>query len=81
MVKLEKGLKASDLEKKDSLLQVIGRLEENLFAIPGYDLELEGHKDHNHDHTNIALSVEEIYQVQEELLKALNQIQTILRKS
>lgn len=78
MSQLEKRLQSSIHPNKDSLYQVIKELEESLFTIPGYELDITGHEGHNHSHSNIALSAEEIYKVQEDLLKQLNQVKNTL---
>ncbi|OEK04011.1 hypothetical protein [Roseivirga misakiensis] len=79
MQRLADSLKGAEYHHKDSLLEVIHTLEEGLFAIPGYDLVLEGHEGHDHGDPNVALSISEIVAVHEELLKQLKQIQTLLR--
>lgn len=79
MEHLEQVLEQSNHQKKDSLSKIVEELEEGLFEITGYSLELSGHEGHDHIHSRIELSAEEIYKVHEELLKQLNQIQTLLK--
>ncbi|KYG81709.1 hypothetical protein EV198_1919 [Roseivirga ehrenbergii] len=82
MEHLEQMLEQSNHQKKDSLSRIVEELEEGLFEIPGYSLELSGHErheGHDHGHTKIELSEEEIYKVQEELVNQLNQIQLLLQ--
>lgn len=81
MTQLEARLESSVHQHKDSLLQAIEELEESLFTIPGYNLDMPGHEGHDHDHADITLSSQEIYDVQEELVKQLKQIKTILDNS
>lgn len=71
---LEQSLENSSIEVRDSLSQVLHELEESLFEIPGYHLELPGHEGHNHSHSKIELSNQEIYDVQVDLLEQLNEI-------
>ena len=71
---LEQSLENSSIEVRDSLSQVLHGLEESLFEIPGYHLELPGHEGHNHSHSKIELSNQEIYDVQVDLLEQLNEI-------
>jgi len=78
---LEAILEQSVYEKKDSLIKVVHDLEEGLFPIPGYKLDLLGHEGHNHGHTRIELSFEEILSVQQELVKQLHEIQNNLKIS
>ena len=76
---LEHILEQSVHENKDSLIQVIDELEEGLFPIPGYKLDLPGHEGHDHGHAKIALSSEEIHNVQKELVEQLREIQNNLK--
>lgn len=79
MHELENRLENSVFQEKDSLLQVVEGLEEGLFEIPGYHLDLPGHEGHDHSHSRLEMSAQEIFDVQEELLKQLKQIQNSLR--
>lgn len=62
----------------DSLKQVIHELEENLFAIPGYELNLPGHEGHNHGHSQPSLTDEDILAVQKDLYQQVQSIQTTI---
>lgn len=75
---LKQSFKTTQFEGRDSLLQIIEEMEEDLFAIPGYSLHLEGHEGHNHEKPDIALGDEEILEVQKELHKQLKQIQDLI---
>ena len=75
---LEQSLEATSIEARDSLIQVLHELEESLFEIPGYHLELPGHEGHDHGHSKIELSNQAIYDVQVDLLKQLNEIKKIV---
>lgn len=75
---VEEMMTGLSAQKQDSLSEVLHEVEESLFAIPGYTLELPGHEGHNHDHNRVELTAEEILAVQEELLRQLNDIKTNL---
>lgn len=64
-------LDSRNLETKDSLSEVIHELEETLFPIPGYSLNLPGHEGHDHGHSRVELTAKEILAVQEDLLQKL----------
>ncbi len=75
---LESTIESSELEAKDSLLTVIEEFEENIFEIPGYHLELPGHEGHDHGHSEIELTDQEIHDVQVEMLKELEEMRTFV---
>ncbi|MFT7269598.1 MAG: hypothetical protein ACI905_001817 [Roseivirga sp.] len=80
MEQLETILENTTRQDKDSISNVIEALEESLFAIPGYKLELPGHEGHDHGYSRVALSAEEIYKALEDLFRQLQQIQTNLNE-
>lgn len=80
MENLEQTLQHSAHEKKDSLSKIVHELEEGLFAISGYKISQSGHEGHDHGNARVELSAEEIYNVQEELVKQLKAIQDLLEK-
>ena len=45
---VEDLLDAQPMAVQDSLKEVLHEMEENLFEIPGYHLELPGHEGHDH---------------------------------
>ena len=56
-------LNISTLSAKDSLYDAIHELEESLFEIPGYHLELPGHEGHDHSHQRVELTAKEMVDV------------------
>jgi len=79
---IEDQLEGYENQSKDSLMTVIEQMEETIFEIPGYQLELPGHEghDHSHDHSEVALTDQEIYDVQVEMLKELQSLQKFISK-
>ncbi|MCE7995410.1 MAG: hypothetical protein HEP71_25760 [Roseivirga sp.] len=75
-VKDLKLLTALERERKDSLEHILHEIEESLFAIPGYELELPGHEGHDHDHSRISLSSKEMLDVQHELHKQVTHLKS-----
>lgn len=61
---------------KDSLGSVLHEMEEALFEIPGYHIELPGHEGHDHGHNRLSLTAEEILEVQRELLQQVNDLKS-----
>lgn len=64
--------------RNDSLSASIHQIEESLFPIPGYALELPGHEGHNHEHNQLGLTAKEILAIQVELLQRIEDIKWIL---
>ena len=75
---LESTIESSELEAKDSLLTVIGEFEENIFEIPGYQLELPGHEGHDHGHSEIELTDQDIYDIQIQMLEELKKMKDFI---
>ncbi len=74
---IETILSTTTHAKKDSIKEVLHELEEALFPIPGYELELSGHEGHDHGHSRPELSTEEIVQVIKELNQQLSEIEQL----
>ena len=75
---LKESIGSSELQSKDSLLTVIEGFEENVFAIPGYHLELLGHEDHDHSHSKVELTDQDIYDIQIQMLKELEEMEAFI---
>ena len=75
---IQEALKADDLVAKDSLTDVVHDLEENLFEIPGYHLELPGHEGHDHSHERVELTSTEMVDVNKALLEQIKEIKAHL---
>lgn len=75
---IEAILEADTTVGSDSLKNAIHEIEESLFEIPGYHLELPGHEGHDHSHSEVELSAEEVLAVQVDLLQRLKDIKWIL---
>ena len=83
IAEIEEELKTLESLKADSISNVIAELEETIFAIPGYELDLPGHEghDHGHDHDHdlkVELTADQILAVQQELLEKLRDIQSLI---
>ncbi len=76
---IEEALETGDVASRDSLEDVIHDLEENLFEIPGYHLELPGHEGHDHSHERVELTSTEMVEVNKELLAQVKEIRSYLR--
>lgn len=61
---------------RDSLQLIIDEIEEGLFEIPGYHLDLPGHEGHDHSHSKVELSTQEIYDVHQDMLDQLKNIKS-----
>ena len=84
ITEIKEELKTLESLKADSISNVIAELEETIFAIPGYELNLPGHEghDHGHDHDHdhdlkVELTADQILAVQQELLEKLRDIQSL----
>ena len=58
----------------DSLKEVVHELEESLFEIPGYHLHLPGHEGHDHNHSRVELTSDEILAVHKEMYKEVENL-------
>lgn len=72
------ALNLQDPDGRDSLKAVLHEIEESIFAIPGYELQLSGHEGHDHGHDRPALTADDIKEVQQALLTQLQAIKTSL---
>ena len=76
---IEESLDSQLISKQDSLKEIIEEMEENLFEIPGYHLELPGHEGHDHGHARVNLTDQEILDVHKEMHKEVKTLQNALR--
>ena len=67
-------LESTQTPVRDSLQLIIDEIEESLFEIPGYHLDLPGHEGHDHSHSKVELSTQEIYDVHQDMLEQLKSI-------
>ncbi len=79
MGELEEIVEALPEAKHDSLHDVIHEMEENLFAIPGYELNLPGHEGHDHSHGGEPnMTNDQILAVQKEMLQEVQNLKKAL---
>ena len=75
---IKDAMEVGNLASKDSLKDVIHEIEESLFEIPGYHLELPGHEGHDHSHERVELTSTEMVDVNKALLEQIKEIKAYL---
>ena len=75
---IEKAMENNTEVNADSLKEVIHEIEESLFEIPGYHLELPGHEGHDHSHERVELTSTEMVDVNKALLEQVKDIKAYL---
>lgn len=79
IAELEEELEVRESLKADSIENVLAELEESIFAIPGYELDLPGHEGHDHGH-KVELTADEILAVHQTLLQQLQDIESLIKQ-
>ena len=81
MGELEEIVEALPEAKHDSLHHIIHEMEENLFAIPGYELNLPGHEGHDHSHGEPNMTNDQMLAVQKEMLQEVQSLKKALENN